>query len=561
MRRLLWSVSAGTLVAALVLAGFACQAWAAKARLSGNWKVVVLLGSKQLSLVLVKIDTGEGEARATLLSTGHPEFKKATIGQVGADTRKLDLTIRVGKLNSFPVTVYIPQGEKMPKKLLGSMGFRGKRLYAWLERTDIAELDPEKSEVESPSGKDLQEAAELDGEKAREKAYRDLEKKYAADPLARVATLQILSLMASNETVKEADLRAQAEKAVQLASQYGPEMKLQVTGQVAQLLAGSKTTTDLAIAYAREALKAVTPSTPYDQRAALLETIVTALRSAGKNDEAARADAALDVEFHKYAVPFKPVKYGGRASKSDRVVVLELFTGVQCPPCVAADVAFDALLTRYKPSEVVLLQYHLNIPGPDPLTNKDSEARAEFYGGDDDFGTPTLFIDGKKGPTAGGGRADGKSSYDEIHQALDKEIEEEAGGKLKLTASRQGDQIEIAAEAADLKKSGQDIRLHLVLVEDVARYPGSNGQRFHHHVVRAMPGGTNGYALDKKSTRQTATISLKDLTRALNAYLQEKEFDAKDRPLDLKRLKVVALIQDSKTKEILQAAQVDVREK
>ena len=30
-------------------------------------------------------------------------------------------------------------------------------------------------------------------------------------------------------------------------------------------------------------------------------------------------------------------------------------------------------------SEVVRLQYHLHVPGPDPLTNPDSEARAEFY--------------------------------------------------------------------------------------------------------------------------------------------------------------------------------------
>ena len=55
-----------------------------------------------------------------------------------------------------------------------------------------------------------------------------------------------------------------------------------------------------------------------------------------------------------------------------RVVVVELFTGAECPPCVSADVAFDALLETYKPNEVVLLEYHLHIPGPDPLTNADS---------------------------------------------------------------------------------------------------------------------------------------------------------------------------------------------
>ena len=53
---------------------------------------------------------------------------------------------------------------------------------------------------------------------------------------------------------------------------------------------------------------------------------------------------------------------------------MELFTGAQCPPCVAADVAFDVLEKTYKPADLVLIQYHLHIPGPDPLTNAASEA-------------------------------------------------------------------------------------------------------------------------------------------------------------------------------------------
>ena len=39
---------------------------------------------------------------------------------------------------------------------------------------------------------------------------------------------------------------------------------------------------------------------------------------------------------------------------------------------------------------------------------------------------------------------------------------------------------------ADLKKTGEKVRLRFVLVEDVARYVGGNGQRLHHHVVRAL---------------------------------------------------------------------------
>ena len=59
---------------------------------------------------------------------------------------------------------------------------------------------------------------------------------------------------------------------------------------------------------------------------------------------------------------------------------MELFTGANCPPCVAADLAFDGLQKAYSDKEVVLLQYHMNIPrGPEALTNADSDARFEYY--------------------------------------------------------------------------------------------------------------------------------------------------------------------------------------
>jgi hypothetical protein len=51
---------------------------------------------------------------------------------------------------------------------------------------------------------------------------------------------------------------------------------------------------------------------------------------------------------------------------------------------------------------------------------------------------------------------------------------------------------------------------------------------------------------------------LKDLTESLDKYLDKKHFDEDERPLELKHLKVVALIQASKSKAVLQAAQVDI---
>jgi hypothetical protein len=212
---------------------------------------------------------------------------------------------------------------------------------------------------------------------------------------------------------------------------------------------------------------------------------------------------------------------------------------------------------------VVFLQYHLHIPGPDPLTNADSEGRQKSYGGDI-RGTPTMFVNGKVTPGMGGFKQHGKERYDSLSNLVNAALEAEPAVHLKVTAERKGNQVDARAEVADLKKTGEKVKLRFVLVEDVVRYAGSNGQRLHHHVVRAFPGGLDGLALKDASSKQAVSITLSDLAKSLNQYLteanQRRPFRDDDRPVDLKHLKVVAFVQDDDSKEILQAAQVDVPE-
>ncbi len=89
-----------------------------------------------------------------------------------------------------------------------------------------------------------------------------------------------------------------------------------------------------------------------------------------------------------------------------------------------------------------------------------------------------------------------------------------------------------------------------------------------------MPGGSAGFALKEANSKQTATVDQAELKKQLAAYLEEaykkrpppdregmasrRPFPSDKQPLDLKNLKVVALVQDDKTGEILQAAEVDL---
>ncbi|MGZ0164516.1 MAG: hypothetical protein ACKVII_11385 [Planctomycetales bacterium] len=74
------------------------------------------------------------------------------------------------------------------------------------------------------------------------------------------------------------------------------------------------------------------------------------------------------------------------------VVLVELFTGSRCAPCVAADVGLEGIEKTYSQSQVITLRYHVHVPGHDPLTNEDSEAR--FHNYYKAAGTPSMFVDG-----------------------------------------------------------------------------------------------------------------------------------------------------------------------
>jgi hypothetical protein len=177
-------------------------------------------------------------------------------------------------------------------------------------------------------------------------------------------------------------------------------------------------------------------------------------------------------------------------------------------------------------------------------------------------GTPSYFVDGADGPQSGGGKVDGIDAYTGLVKSVGDALEVGAQGKIKLSAENKDGKVDIHVEVSDLSKASDFIKLRLVLVEEMARYPGSNGQRLHHHVVRAFPGGVEGIALKQKSTKHDIRVNLDDVKKNLNDYLgnfKGAKFAEDERPLDLKHLKIVAFIQnDDGDKDIFQAAQIDL---
>jgi hypothetical protein len=225
-------------------------------------------------------------------------------------------------------------------------------------------------------------------------------------------------------------------------------------------------------------------------------------------------------------------------------------------------VAFDGLLKTYKPTDVVFVQYHIHVPGPDPLTSPEGMERGVGLFGER-LSAPAVLVNGKPVGRGGGPASAGKTKYTELGEAINAQLETPATAKLTLAVAKGDKGLKATAKVTDLEKPGEKVTLRFAVVEDRVRYAGGNGARFHHQVVRAMPGGIKGFPLTKKESEQSVTVNADDIRKGLTKYLDEfakteGEFPRSERPLSLKNLKLIAFVQNDETGEVLNAAQIDL---
>ncbi len=264
---------------------------------------------------------------------------------------------------------------------------------------------------------------------------------------------------------------------------------------------------------------------------------------------------------------FNPGHYNKKST--GKVVLAELFTGAECGPCAGADAAFDALSEYYPRTDLAILEYHVHIPAPDPMTNPQSFQRYKYYGGN--FGTPTVFFNGTEKLTGGGPKLLLKNRFNVynyiITQMMSKKPEVTFSGAADLKDS-------LVNVILDLKgKTKSNTSLHVALVEKSIRYFGSNGVTKHLFVVRHLIGSGDDIILKMKNNSEkfNETFNLNEIQDGLTKYLNNPTTDpswranvkfagwrARTDKMDRKNLAVVAWIQDNSTKEILQSYYTDI---
>ncbi|MEI8021676.1 MAG: hypothetical protein WCH39_25930, partial [Schlesneria sp.] len=261
-------------------------------------------------------------------------------------------------------------------------------------------------------------------------------------------------------------------------------------------------------------------------------------------------------------------------SKGTKRVLVELFTGMQSPQSVCADLTMSALGKTYAPDDVIIIRHHQHIPGPDGMVNQDSEERGAYY---DTGSTPIIVVNGMpvdpryySGPIQMAAQA-----YAILRKnIIDPQFMEKTDISIELTAAVTEGQLNISAAATGIP---EDIlpscRLRLAIVENEVHTiipMGSNGIRDHEFLVRDMLGVAKGIPPKKGELKYSASIPLADLQQHLVDYIQRYEagrrieFPAEMKPPIKGALSLVAWVQNDKTdqqskfKLVLQSALIPI---
>ena len=271
---------------------------------------------------------------------------------------------------------------------------------------------------------------------------------------------------------------------------------------------------------------------------------------------------------------FDPGHYKTQGPPTGKVVLAELFTGAECGPCVGSDVAFDALKNYFPTTSLAILEYHVHIPGPDPMTTADSWTRFQAYAGG---GTPTVVIDGQEKIVGGGPRYIAHNRFNLYRYAIEREESKKSPIRITLTVADREGTISVSANVehvSGIALPGKPM-FNVALVERSVQYTGRNGISEHSLVVRKLLFGPKGtpLSLDEASSESmSAEVKSGEVKAELDKTLSDpkaqpswpkflRNFNGWTTPppaMNPSNLAIVAWVQDAKTNAVVQAAYKDI---
>jgi len=228
---------------------------------------------------------------------------------------------------------------------------------------------------------------------------------------------------------------------------------------------------------------------------------------------------------------------------SPRKVLYEKFTNASCPPCATQDPFYKAYINNPANKSIIIpIAFHVNFPGSDVinLINPDiPKFRREFY---KITGVPAGLANGIKHLKTGNWYDGAPGDTNSIENTVKNYRGQMSPIDLTIVQYVVGQTL-TADVIVNSSTAIQGKRLFIAFVERYFAHPqaGSNGQKYFEHVVRDM------------IVDGTRSASGKLLTIDANGSFNQSETFTVPAQADSSQIYVVAFVQDTITKEILQA--------
>jgi hypothetical protein len=219
---------------------------------------------------------------------------------------------------------------------------------------------------------------------------------------------------------------------------------------------------------------------------------------------------------------------GGTTS---RVVLAELFTATWCTYCPFSEEAIDRLADEYGASFLAVVHYHPTV-GADPFGTAETDEREQWYGAVA-AGLPQIYFDGVVNL-----QHTFESTYDDYKAVVDSLVAVPADVELALDAALDGDSLRVSVDISTVGQVGTGPFVCWVAVyEDNLEFTAPNGQTHFRYTARDL--------LPEWDLQLGG-----DLSRGWSIEL--------DPTWKQEDLGVVAFVQNTSTREVLQAARVDL---
>jgi hypothetical protein len=172
-----------------------------------------------------------------------------------------------------------------------------------------------------------------------------------------------------------------------------------------------------------------------------------------------------------------------------------------------------------------------------------------------------VYVNGQQIEGVAGLLQQGANAYAALRDVVDQYLRAPGFGKIDLQTTLADGAFTVAVNVTELPEPALDgLRLRVAIAEEEVDMKAPNGIRTHNMVVREMLGGAKGATAKRGELSFSHKMTIDELRKHVSDYLNSYEagsrFNFPEKPLLMEKLRVVAWVQDERSRAVLVAASV-----